>query len=83
MPFIRVPGLEGKVFVPMTDPGMRKKHPCKDCHFCQMCGDDRCALCKVQKESRAKKTVCATETNIGAERKKAGKCKCDKGHREI
>ena len=22
-----------------------KKHPCKDCKFCQWCGDDRCQLC--------------------------------------
>jgi hypothetical protein len=22
-----------------------KKHPCKDCKFCQWCSDDRCQLC--------------------------------------
>jgi hypothetical protein len=22
-----------------------KKHPCKDCKFCQWCSDERCRLC--------------------------------------
>ncbi|WP_193377078.1 hypothetical protein [Geobacter sp. OR-1] len=22
-----------------------KKHPCKDCEYCQWCSDDRCRLC--------------------------------------
>jgi hypothetical protein len=22
-----------------------KKHPCRDCRFCQWCSDDRCQLC--------------------------------------
>lgn len=23
-----------------------KKHPCKDCRFCQWCSDDRCSMCR-------------------------------------
>ncbi len=69
MPFIRIAGLEGKVFVPETEPERRKKHPCKDCHFCQMCTDDRCALCKVQKKQKefgSRKCVCASKREIDA-----------------
>ena len=25
----------------------QKKHPCRDCRFCQWCGDDRCHLCRM------------------------------------
>ena len=46
MPFVRLPGLEGKVYVPQTNSDGLKKHPCKDCHSCQMCSDDRCAVCR-------------------------------------
>jgi hypothetical protein len=46
MKFIKVPGLEGKVYVPLTDLRAHKKHPCKDCFSCQMCTDDRCKLCR-------------------------------------
>jgi hypothetical protein len=49
MKFIKVPGLEGKVYVPLTDLRAHKKHPCKDCFSCQMCTDDRCKLCREDK----------------------------------
>lgn len=26
-----------------------KKHPCPDCHFCQMCSDSRCNACRSEK----------------------------------
>ena len=26
-----------------------KKNPCPDCHFCQQCGDARCAACRTGK----------------------------------
>ena len=58
MPFIRVPGLQGKVFVPENDCRTRKKYPCKDCHSCQMCSDDRCAVCRGQKDKPGKSTRC-------------------------
>lgn len=25
--------------------GNCKKHPCRDCTFCQWCSDDRCRMC--------------------------------------
>lgn len=36
-------GLPGKCFVPPQS--ARKKHPCRDCSFCQWCSDDRCTVC--------------------------------------
>jgi hypothetical protein len=32
-----------------------KKHPCRDCVYCQWCGDDRCRLCLQRKCSKHKK----------------------------
>ena len=51
MPFVTVPGLTGKVFVPESQTTRPKKHPCKDCYSCQMCADDRCSVCRRQQES--------------------------------
>jgi len=45
MPFVEMPGLRGKVYVPENQQGSPQKHPCKNCYFCQMCSDDRCRLC--------------------------------------
>lgn len=39
-------GIEGKVYIPETEPCELKKHPCKDCFSCQRCSDDRCRLCR-------------------------------------
>jgi hypothetical protein len=44
MGFRRRKGVAGLVYVPEEDGGP-KKHPCSDCHFCQWCSDERCALC--------------------------------------
>jgi hypothetical protein len=46
MPFVRVPGLSGMVYVPEPCPAALKKHPCRDCFDCQRCSDDRCGLCR-------------------------------------
>ncbi len=83
MPFVRIPGLEGKVFVPETEPVSRKKHPCKDCHFCQMCTDDRCALCKVQKEAGSKKCVCGLKGEIEEKCEGVRICGDDRGKCEL
>ncbi len=32
-----IPGLPGKVYVPERQEESFKKHPCKDCYFCQSC----------------------------------------------
>jgi hypothetical protein len=46
MPFVTVPGLKGKVYVPEKQARSPKKHACRDCYCCQMCSDDRCASCR-------------------------------------
>jgi hypothetical protein len=46
MPFVRMPGVTGKVYVPELLPGQPQKHPCPDCFACQHCSDDRCAVCR-------------------------------------
>ena len=45
MPFVKIPGFEGKFYVPEEKPDNVKKHNCTDCFCCQMCGDDRCQVC--------------------------------------
>lgn len=32
-----------------TRSGLPRKHPCPDCHFCQLCSDSRCHSCRSQK----------------------------------
>jgi len=46
MPFITLPGLRGKVFVPEQRSPVARKHPCAGCLVCQGCSDDRCRLCR-------------------------------------
>ncbi|MFH1982007.1 MAG: hypothetical protein ABIL58_09185 [Pseudomonadota bacterium] len=46
MPFIIMPGITGKVFVPEGCLITAKKHPCADCFACQQCADERCAICR-------------------------------------
>jgi len=45
MPFVNVPGLAGKVYVPEKQESCEKKHSCKDCFSCEHCSDDRCNVC--------------------------------------
>jgi len=56
MPFVKVPGLIGKVYVPEKQDKSLKKHPCKDCFFCQSCSDDRCRMCLGQKNDKCLKS---------------------------
>jgi hypothetical protein len=56
MPFVALPGVKGKVFTP--DKICREggqKHPCEDCFSCQMCGDDRCQICRDRNGGRRRK----------------------------
>jgi len=55
MPFVTVPGLKGKVYVPEQQSTALKKHRCKDCYSCQMCSDDRCNVCRRQQECRCER----------------------------
>ena len=45
MPFVKMPGFAGKIYVPETQDKKLKKHNCRDCFSCQMCCDERCELC--------------------------------------
>ena len=56
MPFVELPGITGKVYVPEVPQEGPKKHPCKDCYFCQMCSDDRCRLCIGPKNCKNRKS---------------------------
>ena len=44
MPYIKIPGFKGKLYIPEENKS-RKKHDCKDCYSCQMCSDSKCSLC--------------------------------------
>jgi hypothetical protein len=44
MPFIKIEGFAGNIYVPEKNPG-KQKHPCRDCYSCQFCSDERCGLC--------------------------------------
>jgi len=46
MPWMRMPGLAGKVYVPEDDGQAPKKHPCPTCHACQWCDETRCRVCR-------------------------------------
>ena len=50
MPFVSHPGLPGKVFVPIFNPEITRKHHCRDCFSCQLCGEDRCQVCRGEVE---------------------------------
>jgi len=56
MKFVKVPGLKGKVYVPEKQSKSLKKHPCKDCFYCQSCSDDRCRVCLGPKNHKCWKT---------------------------
>lgn len=58
MPFVKMEGLRGMIYVPEPKPGDPKKHPCPDCFSCQMCADSRCSVCLRQK---GHKTSCTCE----------------------
>jgi len=45
MAFVEIPGMKGRLFVPDKQDNKEKKHPCRDCHACQHCSDERCTLC--------------------------------------
>jgi hypothetical protein len=61
MPFIRIEGFAGRIFVPETVPA-RQKHKCTDCFSCQFCSDDRCTLC-------LRKNYCNKNAGPGEEKK--------------
>lgn len=54
MPFVNLPGLKGKVYVPETVCAPYQKHPCPDCFACQDCSDTRCRACRSHPECNPK-----------------------------
>jgi hypothetical protein len=46
MPFVRQPGVTGRIYVPSTNGVVTKKHACADCYACQHCGKERCRVCR-------------------------------------
>ena len=52
MPFVRMPGIAGKVYVPPEDNSIARKNPCRDCFACQFCSDERCSACLRGEECR-------------------------------
>lgn len=73
MAWQRIPGLEGRVFVP-EHRAEGRKNQCRDCYACQGCGDERCAVCipatnptvaKLPNSSRASaREVCYEENRL-------------------
>lgn len=49
MAWISVPGLKGKVYQPEGCDPEQRKYPCRDCFDCQHCGEDRCRVCRAEK----------------------------------
>jgi len=58
MPFVKMPGVIGKVYVPEPIPGQAQKHPCPDCFACQQCSDDRCTVCRSEAAVRHNRINC-------------------------
>jgi hypothetical protein len=46
MPFIKLKGVLGRVFVPEKVQDSEKKYPCADCFDCQWCDEERCRVCR-------------------------------------
>jgi hypothetical protein len=58
------------------NPDRPKKHPCKDCTYCQFCPDDRCKVClrdQCRTKSGAKKTMNASAPESVIKKKKKSK----------
>ncbi len=46
MPFVTMPGITGKIYLPEKNGCISGKHPCPDCFSCQLCSDERCSVCR-------------------------------------
>jgi hypothetical protein len=58
MPFVSIPGMPGRLYVPEERAECLKKFPCGDCFSCEHCADDRCRVCR---EDRDIKEICPEE----------------------
>lgn len=57
MPFVKIPGLPGKLYVPKKQENCKKKHSCKDCFSCDHCSDDRCNVCLDNKTDKEQSSI--------------------------
>ncbi len=55
MPFVSIPGMPGRLYVPEMWTKASKKFPCKDCFSCEYCSDDRCRMCREKQTPRKEK----------------------------
>jgi hypothetical protein len=70
MPFVRVRGVKGLLFVPDNEKQTRK-HNCPDCVMCQWCSDARCALC-LNRKACGKTVTCRKSGALSPEPVRAG-----------
>ena len=52
MVFKPAPNIKGRIFIPEEETPTRKKHTCPDCYTCQMCGEERCRVCRSETGDR-------------------------------
>ena len=64
MPFVKMPGVIGKVYVPEPIPGRTQKHPCPDCFACQQCSEDRCRVCRSAAAVRSSNGLCSVSESV-------------------
>jgi hypothetical protein len=55
MPFVSMPGIPGRLYVPERQSACTGKYPCNDCFSCEYCSDDRCRVCRVKKTAIGEK----------------------------
>ena len=53
MGFKPAPHIQGRIFIPEEEPPARKKHSCPDCFKCQLCGEERCRVCRSERDHQA------------------------------
>lgn len=52
MPWTRVRGIEGLVYMPARSGAGARKRKCPDCYSCQNCGRTRCDRCELRGRCR-------------------------------
>jgi len=57
MTFVKSKTLPGLIYVPQRKQGRLQKHGCRDCFSCQICGEERCKLCRPGKMKPLAKIV--------------------------
>ena len=46
MGFKPASNIQGRIFIPEEEDVDARKHACPDCFKCQMCGEERCQVCR-------------------------------------